>query len=370
MTGHDRHQDGGRRCPECGAPRAVNSSPACGCARRTADTASRTRSAEAAAAEDFDPLRIRPYVSLPDPEAKTPAPDAEDVRSVDGGGGGATEAAEAAFTAHLSPTNPTNGPGHLPTKTPATPPPLPRPPATKAPAPDTEDARGFEGGGAAGAAAHLGPADPASPARSARRRRRRRYVLLGGASAIAAVTAGAVFATGLFSSAADRPTRDRALPGASASAFGDPGKPAPPAAKRAASPTSATPRTPSTTPRDTTPPPAPTRSAPQPSPSPSRSSSSAPPSTGRATGSADATPPREPSTAVPLSQGDRGPEVAELQGRLAQLYLYVGERDGSYTRQVTAAVLRYQWARGLTSDEPGAYGRQTRRSLESETREP
>jgi peptidoglycan hydrolase-like protein with peptidoglycan-binding domain len=62
--------------------------------------------------------------------------------------------------------------------------------------------------------------------------------------------------------------------------------------------------------------------------------------------------------------------VTELQGRLAQLYLYVGERNGSYTREVTEAVLRYQWARGLTADPPGEYGRQTRRSLESETREP
>ncbi|MFE1349714.1 hypothetical protein ACFW57_34570, partial [Streptomyces sp. NPDC058757] len=45
MTGH--------ACPECGGQR-----PGCACAR-AAD-----RSAELAAAEDFDPLRIRPYVTL------------------------------------------------------------------------------------------------------------------------------------------------------------------------------------------------------------------------------------------------------------------------------------------------------------------
>src|SRR5688500_9613788 len=51
MTGH--------ACPDCGGRR-----PGCACAR----------TAEAAAAEDFDPLRIRPYVTLdaPDDEAGDP----------------------------------------------------------------------------------------------------------------------------------------------------------------------------------------------------------------------------------------------------------------------------------------------------------
>ncbi|MEU6989262.1 peptidoglycan-binding domain-containing protein [Streptomyces sp. NPDC046465] len=71
-----------------------------------------------------------------------------------------------------------------------------------------------------------------------------------------------------------------------------------------------------------------------------------------------------------LREGDKGARVAELQARLAQLYLYIGERDGIYTSQVTDAVSRYQWARGLRDDAPGEYGRQTRHSLESETTEP
>ncbi|MET9547788.1 peptidoglycan-binding domain-containing protein [Streptomyces sp. NPDC006627] len=287
-----------------------------------ADTAHRARSvkaaAEAAAAEDFDPLRIRPYVSLPDPEA--PAPDTRYVHGFGGGGASGAEPSDA----YLDPTcDPTAYPG--PTGT---------------------------------------SAAPTAPSRPARRRR---YMLLGGAGALAAVTAGAVFATGLFSSAADRPTRDRALPGASAADRADPTEPPPPSAKRSGSPP---PRTPSATPRGTTPPPAPTRSAPPPSSSTRSPSPSPPPSTARATGSVDATPSRRPTTAATLSHGDKGPGVAELQGRLAQLYLYVGERNGSYTREVTEAVLRYQWARGLTADPPGEYGRQTRRSLESETREP
>ncbi|MEU7579023.1 peptidoglycan-binding domain-containing protein [Streptomyces sp. NPDC041068] len=71
-----------------------------------------------------------------------------------------------------------------------------------------------------------------------------------------------------------------------------------------------------------------------------------------------------------MREGDKGPRVTELQGRLSQLYLYVGERDGTYSPQVTSAVTRYQWARGLHEDPPGEYGRETRRSLESETTEP
>ncbi|MFD9635038.1 peptidoglycan-binding protein, partial [Streptomyces violascens] len=53
MTGHG--------CPECGAERGVNGRPGCACAERAAETLHAERVAEAAAAEDFDPLRIRPY---------------------------------------------------------------------------------------------------------------------------------------------------------------------------------------------------------------------------------------------------------------------------------------------------------------------
>ncbi|MGW0533044.1 peptidoglycan-binding domain-containing protein [Streptomyces sp. NPDC003032] len=179
---------------------------------------------------------------------------------------------------------------------------------------------------------------------------------------MAVVAAAVVFASGLFSSAADQPVRDRALPDAPTPALAEPTKPAPPSAKRSASPSP----TPSATPHAAPAPPTAKRSAP-----PRTPSSSPPPSTARATGSVGATPSGGPvARTATLSEGDKGPGVAELQHRLSQLYLYVGEQDGTYTRQVTAAVTRYQWARGLTSDPPGEYGRQTRRSLESETREP
>ncbi|MYS25958.1 peptidoglycan-binding protein, partial [Streptomyces sp. SID7804] len=57
-------QPNGNPCPECGAPRNGDNTPSCGCTRRAADALRDTRTAEAAAAEDFDPLRIRPYVDL------------------------------------------------------------------------------------------------------------------------------------------------------------------------------------------------------------------------------------------------------------------------------------------------------------------
>ncbi|MEV5975931.1 peptidoglycan-binding domain-containing protein [Streptomyces sp. NPDC052114] len=305
-----------RLCPQCGVPRGDGKAPACGCARRAADDARRTRSVEAAAAEDFNPLRIRPYVSLPDPDAAAP-------------------------------------PGH-----PAPPPPPPAPPPTRGA--DAADAGLFTGepGDGDRAGDRDEDADSGAYERSARRRR---YALLAGAGAVAALTAAAVFATGLLSSAADGTRRDHALPDTPTSAFADPTKPAPPSAKRSPSPsrTASAPAAPSAAPSPSFSPTRPTRSR------------STPPPTARATGSVG-TPsaPPERAAGVTLREGDKGARVEELQGRLAQLYLYVGERDGTYTREVADAVTRYQWARGLTEDRPGEYGRTTRRSLESETTEP
>ncbi|MFK4064376.1 peptidoglycan-binding protein [Streptomyces sp. NPDC029674] len=199
--------------------------------------------------------------------------------------------------------------------------------------------------------------------------RNRRLALAVGAGAVAAVAAVTVFAMGLLSSAVDGPARDRALPGDPASAYADPTKPAPPSAKRSGS--VSPPGTPSVVPRT----PSARNVAPPPSPTPTRSAPSPTPTVG-ATGTvgpsaSPTSPPRRRESAdATLREGDRGARVAELQDRLAQLYLYVGDRDGTYTSRVTDAVARYQWARGLTDDARGEYGRETRRSLESETREP
>jgi len=68
-----------------------------------------------------------------------------------------------------------------------------------------------------------------------------------------------------------------------------------------------------------------------------------------------------------LRQGDRGPEVTELQLRLRQLNLYNGPANGNYGWRVARGVGTYQAARGVTQDEPGVYGPATRAMLESET---
>lgn len=56
----------GHICPECSTPRASDGTPSCACGRRASEALLEARTAEAAAAEDFDPLRIRPYVELGD----------------------------------------------------------------------------------------------------------------------------------------------------------------------------------------------------------------------------------------------------------------------------------------------------------------
>ncbi|MFD4526892.1 peptidoglycan-binding protein [Streptomyces sp. NPDC058470] len=71
-----------------------------------------------------------------------------------------------------------------------------------------------------------------------------------------------------------------------------------------------------------------------------------------------------------LHRGDSGPEVTELQLRLAELALYIGEADGDYDSQVEDAVTLFQRTWGITADEPGTYGRATRTSLEAKTAEP
>ncbi|GAA3103144.1 hypothetical protein GCM10010449_27760 [Streptomyces rectiviolaceus] len=80
--------------------------------------------------------------------------------------------------------------------------------------------------------------------------------------------------------------------------------------------------------------------------------------------------PATPSAGGVLRRGDRGPEVTELQQRLQQLYLYMGEADGNYTTPVADAVTRFQYARGTQRDGEGVYGERTRAALEAETSEP
>ncbi|MCX5557321.1 peptidoglycan-binding protein [Streptomyces sp. NBC_00038] len=305
----------GHVCPECAAPRAPDGSPSCACTQRASDALRDARTAEAAAAEDFDPLRIRPYVELEPGDADTavvPVSVAVPGFSDDASDGSASTMRLAAVPSGVG---------------------VP---------PDVPPRRG----------------------------RRRRIALLAVAGAVVTVVAAAGFASGLFSY--DTPSRDGALPDAvrasvpeasATSASASPSTSAsssPPAPAAPAPPPSTTPsRSPSST----------ASSTPSPSATPSQT-----PTTERATGSAEATGDEDESNdgrqTQTLRRGDEGPEVTELQLRLTQLALYVGDADGEYDNQLEESVRRYQWARGITADDLGVYGEATRTSLEAETTEP
>ncbi|MGW3109303.1 peptidoglycan-binding domain-containing protein [Streptomyces sp. NPDC001100] len=326
----------GHICPQCGAPRAADGSPSCTCTQRASDALRDARTAQAAAAEDFDPLRIRPYVELDaTPQEQRPAPG--------------------------PPAPPEGETQQLPAVEQTMP--LRAVPPTAA---DMNDLSLFEGDGdlkepSADAEAD---ADADHPPR-----RRRRTVLLAAAGAVVAVVAAAGFASGVFSY--EPPSRDDAAPQ-------DVRGSVPTASKSAASSTPST--SASTSVRPTSASPSPTPSA-SPSPSttsspsatPSRSPAASPTPTASATASHASATERQggsSSTAPVLQRGDEGPEVTELQLRLAQLNLYTGPDNGVFDKQVQASVRTYQLARGIQSDTLGVYGAATRAKLESETTEP
>ncbi|MEU2598981.1 peptidoglycan-binding protein [Streptomyces hirsutus] len=74
----------GTPCPECGAPRNRDNTPSCACTPRASDALREARTAQAAEAEDFTPLRIRPYVELDD--GTTAAPGTPNSGGAPGGG--------------------------------------------------------------------------------------------------------------------------------------------------------------------------------------------------------------------------------------------------------------------------------------------
>ncbi|MFJ5971577.1 peptidoglycan-binding protein [Streptomyces sp. NPDC093060] len=307
----------GHTCPECGAPRGADNTPSCDCTQRASDALREARTAQAAAAEDFNPLRIRPYVEV--------------------AGAGASDEGAAAETRPVPAVEAT-----LPLR--------PMPGAS------TADLSLFE---------QEPPYEPeAGPAEEEPRRRSRRTVLLSVAGAAIAVVAAAGMASGLFSY--HPPARDRAaqevrpsVPGTTTP--GTSSAPAPPASPHPSSPpVSPSPSDPSPTPTVTSASPTPTRSQ---SPSPTASPTPSATTMG--------TPNAAPTASAPvLQRGDKGPEVTELQLRLQQLNLYDDQANGIFTRTVEDAVRTYQWARGITDDPLGVYGPATRESLESETTEP
>ncbi|MER5790362.1 peptidoglycan-binding protein [Streptomyces sp. NPDC001980] len=311
MTG-----SGGHQCPECGAPKGPDGSPSCDCNQRTADALRDARTAEQAAAEDFDPLRIRPYVAL---DADT---------------GAATGAADGGETAPL--------------------------PVVAAPsaAPVTAEAT---------VPLRAVPADAPEAAPEEPRRRPRWALLLTVAGAVIGILAVAGFASGLFARAT--PARDGAAPPDVRASVPDvtpstaSSSAAAPVTSRGSSP-SATPSG-SASPSASRSPSSPSPSSATPSPTPSREAT---PTESASTAGAAAS--AQPTSAAVLRPGDTGAEVTELQQRLAQLNLYTGKADGHYDRRTEDAVRTYQLARGILTDESGVYGTATRAALESETTEP
>ncbi|MYW33776.1 peptidoglycan-binding domain-containing protein, partial [Streptomyces sp. SID2119] len=208
--------------------------------------------------------------------------------------------------------------------------------------------------------------DPVQP------RRRRPFAALAVGAAVAAVVGTAAFAGGLF----DRDgSQEEALPEATTSAPDTADEPAAASVAPSPSPSAAPSRTASASPT-----PSASSASPSPSASPSESSEPSPTASAPATPSpgapsASATRDAPPPSAAPpaqlapssLRRGDQGPQVAVLQNRLAEVWLYHGDADGNFNDRVENAVRVYQSYKAIQGDPAGVYGPETRRALEAET---
>ncbi|MGW3916252.1 peptidoglycan-binding protein [Streptomyces sp. NPDC005070] len=447
-------------CPECAAHRAQDGTPSCACTRRASDALRDERSAEAAAAEDFNPLRIRPYVELgtenpghaggglgPAEGADAPYPAGtgswqaapaageawtaaeagawtpegawvpEGFHGVAPGGGGdptgsmtgvppvggipmppANGEDAAASTMQLAaiPADANSGPALVPAPLPAdatmrlapvpadtAPRSAPLPPEVTTPsAPMPADATMRLKALPSEARAtdvrlfheNARPPEPgreASPSRRSRRRRRTGVFAVTGV--VVTVVAAAGVASGLLSY--DPPARDESQPKdvrasvpdvLSDTASAVPSSSASSAESASSSPSASLSASPS-----------PSVSASDTSATPSSSATASPTSaepsaTATATGSAASTGSGGSNTLAgpTLRRGDSGSEVTELQLRLSQIRMYMHRADGQFDRHLEDAVRWYQWARGISGDDPGVYGPATRASLEAETSQP
>ncbi|WP_405858991.1 peptidoglycan-binding protein [Streptomyces sp. NBC_01515] len=335
----------GHICPQCGAPRAADGSPSCACTQRASDALRDARTAEAAAAEDFDPLRIRPYVELDGtPQDQPPAP--------------VPPVAPEGETQRLPAVEQT-----MPLRAVTPAPAAPAPQGETSVLPPPADLSLFAHGGSGEGGPEHPTDDDASP-----RRRNRRTVLLAVTGAVVAVAAVAGFASGMFSY--ETPSRDEAAPQDVRASVPTPSKSGAPATPSATGSTSAQPTSASPTPSPSETPSPTASSTPSATASSSANASKTPTPTTTAS-TASATNRQSSSTPNPvLQRGDEGPEVTELQLRLTQLRLYTGPDNGIFDKQVQTSVRTYQVARGITSDTLGVYGAATRARLESETTEP
>ncbi|MGW1351552.1 peptidoglycan-binding protein [Streptomyces sp. NPDC002409] len=310
--------------------------------------------AERAAAEDFDPLRIRPYVTL----GNDPSTAAREESPGPRGPHGPAEEADATMPLRL---DPTAGPGAGPATSPGAGPMAGATGSSGMPGTTALDSP-FAPPSVLSSSAPTTPIATGTPPEEADRRRRPFVAAAMGAVAIAAVGTVA-FASGLLGGGSGDTDHEQALPSTVASlpdATLPPEESAP--ASASASPSSSpAPATPSA--------PAPTSASPSPSASTTASRPSTAPSTTPSKPAdptaTDAPPPSL--TKATLRYGDQGPGVTELQHRLTEIRLYADPADGNYTDRVQYAVNAYQSYRLIKGDPPGVYGPHTRRALEAET---
>ncbi|MFC8824430.1 peptidoglycan-binding protein [Streptomyces sp. NPDC057137] len=295
----------GQLCPECGTPRDAygRSGAGCDCSERAA----------IAAAEDFDPLRIRPYVALEEPDGAAPTV-AQPLPPLNEGGD-RSEGTDPTETMRLTlPGLRTTAPGA---------------------AADPERTGG-----------------------------RRTFAMVALAAAAVAVIGTASFAGGLFTGddGGDEATSDlnsglptasaRPDPSASASASAN-ASASKPASGSASASTSAV------------------ASGSKPATSGPPSSTAKPGAAGKP--AAETPRPDGAKTTqgagagADLRRGDSGAEVEELQRRLSEVWLYNDGYDGRFGERVEAAVRVYQSYKSIEGDPSGVYGPNTRRALEAET---
>lgn len=337
-----------RTCPHCFAPVRGDGRPTCLCA--------------AVDAEDFDPLRIRPYVSLPDDDADADIGGGSDE---DRGGGTARGDRLEELPGKDAAVHIADDPPQPPTRAPA-----PAPTAPLAAASEPLMPRARRRPGPTSRTVHSAPEEPAAgasdrPAPASSRRRRALPAVLTAVGAAAAATAVLIGTDALSGGSRDRAAPPDGGPASPTAAFPT-GAESAPARSGAPSSPAATP-SPSSSPSGI--------GAPQATVKLHRTATAPPPAPTRASGSVTESPGgADPSTAptgpIVLREGSSGPEVTELQGRLRQLALYLGAEDGRYDADVRSAVSRYQQTYEVADDPDGVYGTHTRASLESRTREP
>ncbi|MFI1780072.1 peptidoglycan-binding protein [Streptomyces rubiginosohelvolus] len=382
----------GQACPECGRRTAgepgtehrvpCRCGAGAGSAPLTEDEQRAARTAEIAAAEDFDPLRIRPYVTLTAEQRgagadRTGAGEAS--RTAEG-----TQPGTWAGEASRTPEGETSGaerhgsdaPGAAATT-------MPLFLGGDGPDAGTGAATGAGPGSGTATGAYAAPAGSgdrnrrrtaaASPAFApdpVQPRRRRPFGALAVGAAVAAVVGTAAFAGGLFGG---DDSGDEALPEATTSVPDTDGEPAAsvapsPSASAAPSRTPSRSAAPSASPSASA---SPTKSR---EPSPTASASTPPTASASPTTEDGGAPTSSPTAAPPaefagpsLRPGDRGPEVGVLQNRLREMWLYSGPSDQNYSERVENAVAVYQSYKAIQGDPVGVYGPNTRRALEAET---